>query len=255
LLALGMPRPETSTGQLLLEVLRDAELRQDGAEAGKRVGYVDTSVGRQKRSILLAGIEDRTPGKPLVEHERRLAEVTARLIVKAAAIGLPDTPDKLGVTPLAIQLLARAYVELSDDPVRAIQDRIDQIARVAIEGALREVARQQGGIATGQIVDEAKSEGMLAAKPFVAALSRPMMRMPSEPRVVRTPDEVAKLPETDLIALYCRVMGDIEATFVNNARFIVRQYDGMDGCWTDCTGEVGREAALRSWAPKADGGP
>jgi hypothetical protein len=28
----------------------------------------------------------------------------------------------------------------------------------------------------------------------------------------------------------------------------------MDGCWTDCTGEVGRDAALRVWAERTDGG-
>lgn len=51
--------------------------------------------------------------KPLEEAERRLAEVTARVIAKAQEIGLPDAPDKL-VTPHAIQFLARAYLELLD---------------------------------------------------------------------------------------------------------------------------------------------
>jgi hypothetical protein len=110
--------------------------------------------------------------KPLEEAERRLAEVTACLIAKAEEMKLPDTPDKLGVTAQAIQLLARAHVELLDQ-ARVLRDRIDQIARVAIEGAIREIARQQGGIATGQIIDEAKSEGMLAAQPFISVLPRP----------------------------------------------------------------------------------
>jgi hypothetical protein len=231
-----------------------ADLRQASTEAQSRNDFVDTLPAR--RSASLKAIEQArsapAPRKalgPLKENERRLAEVTARLIAKAAEIGLPDTPDKLGVSPLAIQLLARAFVELSDDPVRAIQGRIDQIVRVAIEGALREVARQQGGIATGQIVDEAKSEGMLAAKPFMTALTQAV-----GPRIVRTAEEITKLPEADLLAIYCRVMGDIEATFVKYESFIVRVWDGSDGCWTDCTGEVGRIEALRYWAEKTDGG-
>lgn len=57
-----------------------------------------------------------------------------------------------------------------------------------------------------------------------------------------------------LVALYCRVMGDIEATFLKYKTFIVRQWDGMDGCWTDCTGQVDREHALHYWSDRTDGG-
>jgi hypothetical protein len=189
--------------------------------------------------------------KPLEEAERRLAEVTACLIAKAEEMKLPDTPDKLGVTPQAVQLLARTHVELLDQ-ARVLRDRIDQIARVAIEGAIREIARQQGGIATGQIIDEAKSEGMLAAQPFISVLPRPSA--PSGPQIVRTPAQIAKLSSEDLLAIYCRVMRETEDVFIKYETYIVRVWDGMDGCWTNCTGEVSREEALRYWAKETDGG-
>ncbi len=266
LLVLGMPSPETSTGKLLTGVIRDAARVQAGAAAKQRTGLIDTLQGaRQARVHLAAALQGarqargrlaaapdaaKTPLPPLDDSERRLAGATAHLITKAAEIGLPDTPDKLGVTPLAIQLLARSYIELWNDPGPAIQDRIGQIARVAIEGALREVARQQGGIASGQIIDDAKSEGMLAAKPFMGALSQ----QPTGPRIVRTPNEIAKLPSAELLAIYCRVMREVEDVFVKYESYIVRQWDGMDGCWTDCTSNVSRDEALRYWAEKTDGG-
>ncbi len=50
-----------------------------------------------------------------------------------------------------------------------------------------------------------------------------------------------------LVALYARVMGPA-IDFARHETFIVRQWDGMDGCWTDCTGEVSRDEALRVWA-------
>lgn len=232
--------------------------------------------------------------KPLDDAERRLAAVTAQVIAKGQEIGLPDSPDKL-VTPHAIQFLARAHVELIAEveqlhqavgsledlaalrrtleaQVRAIQGSVDQIARVAIEGALREVARQQGGIASEQIVDEAKSEGMLAAKPFIGAYADIINtyvntmaharrhKFPNDAgsadklRVVRSPAEIAALSGDELLAIYCRVMGDIEATFIKYESFVVRVWDGSDGCWTNCTSDVGRDEALRYWAAKTDGG-
>ena len=72
--------------------------------------------------------------------------------------------------------------------------------------------------------------------------------------MVPTPADVAKMPEADLIALYCRVMNDVAEVFVKYESYAVRHWDGMDGCWTDCTGDVGREEALRYWADKTDGG-
>lgn len=227
--------------------------------------------------------------KPLEDDERRLATVTARVIARAHEAGLPDAPDKL-VAPRAIQLLARAHLELIDrveqlhgtvgdleklaeirralqDQVQSIQDRVDEIARVAIEGALREVARQQGGIASEQIVEEAKSEGMLAAKPLIGAWvnTTPNARRRAFPqpadadklhdiRVVPTLVEIAKLSGSDLLAIYCRVMRETEAVFAKYESYVVRVWDGMDGCWTNCTGEVDRDAALRYWAERTNGG-
>lgn len=246
--------------------------------------------------------------KPLEDDERRLAEVTAQLIAKAEEAGLPDTPDKLGITLHAIRFLARAHLELIakvSQPNRAvgsledldalrpmlnvqvqvIQDRVEQIARAAIEGALREAARQQGGIATKQIVDAANSEGMLAAKPFIGAYAdiintfvdtmanarRRTFPCPHcgsvpgdngvsgcatclKPRVVLTPAEIAKLSGADLLAIYCRVMRETEDVFVKHESYVVRVWDGSDGCWTDCTRDIGRDEALRYWAEKTDGG-
>lgn len=51
---------------------------------------------------------------------------------------------------------------------------------------------------------------------------------------------------------YRRVMHGPDLT--KHQTFIVRVWDGMDGCWTDCTGEVSREEALRAWAGYTDGG-
>lgn len=186
--------------------------------------------------------------RALDHAERQFAEVTARLIAKAEEIGLPDAPDKL-VTPHAIRFLARAHLELLTQ-VRAVHDRIDQAVRAAIDGALGEVARQQGGIATDQIIDEARAEGVLAAKPFVADLTPP----PPGPRVVRSASEIAVLSSADLLATYCQVMRETEAAFIKHETYVVRVWDGMDGCWIDCTEEVGREEALRYWAEKTDGG-
>jgi hypothetical protein len=45
-------------------------------------------------------------------------------------------------------------------------------------------------------------------------------------------------------------MGDVREVFEKYETYIVRQWDGMDGCWTDCTGDVGREEALRAWASR-----
>ena len=49
-------------------------------------------------------------------------------------------------------------------------------------------------------------------------------------------------------------MREIEDVFVKHESYIVRQWDGMDGCWTDCTKDVPRNEALRVWADYTDGG-
>jgi hypothetical protein len=112
LLALGMPSPETSTGKLLMEVIRHAELLQTSTEAKERSGFVDLAAGR-RRKILETGADalKTTKPKPLAEDERQLAAVTAQVIATAEAAGLPDAPDKL-VPPHAIRFLARAHLDL-----------------------------------------------------------------------------------------------------------------------------------------------
>jgi hypothetical protein len=223
--------------------------------------------------------------RPLNDDERRLAAVTAHTIAKAHEAGLPDAPDKL-VPPSAILSLARAHLELIDrveklhvavgdleklaevrrslqDQVQSIQGRVDEIARVAIEAALGEVARQQGGIASEQIAKEAQSEGLLAAKTLVSTYvnTTPNARRHAFPsgadaqlRVVPPPAGVAKLSEPDLLTIYCLVMRETKDVFLKYESYVVRQWDGMDGCWTDCTGAVERFEALRYWAERTSGG-
>ena len=72
--------------------------------------------------------------------------------------------------------------------------------------------------------------------------------------VVKSPEEVKALSVDDLLALYCRVMRETAEVFVKYETYVVRSWDGMDACWTDCTGEVGQEEALRYWADRTDGG-
>lgn len=239
--------------------------------------------------------------KPLDDDERRQAAAIAKVIVMAREAGMPDAPDKLAA-PHAIVALARAHLELIDrveqvhaavgdleqlaevrrslqDQVQSIQGRVDAIARVAIEAALGEVARQQGGIASEQIAKEALSEGLLAAQPLISiyadTLTNARRRVfPKCPRcgslagdngvsgcaaciklrVVPTPDGVAKLSGDDLLTIYCLVMHEAKEHFLKHESYVVRVWDGMDGCWTNCTGDVDREAALRYWADKTDGG-
>jgi hypothetical protein len=191
--------------------------------------------------------------KPLDDSERQLAEAAARVLAKAEEISLPDGPEAL-ITAHATRYLARGYIELRD-ALREHHDRLDQIVRVAINGTINEIARQQGGIATPEIIDDAQAAGMLAAKPFMASLPRrPPDWSETAPRLVRAPAEIAALTIDQLVAIYCHTMRDVAEVFVKYETYVVRHWDGMDGCWTDCTGEVGREAALRAWADRTDGG-
>jgi len=164
--------------------------------------------------------------KPLDPQERQLAEVTTRVIEVADDMGLPDAPDKLGVTPAAMVLIARAHVELRAQ-LRALHDLVDQTdPNDPIGVALTKVG--------------------LERRP-----AEPHGR--TEPRLVRVPAEVEAMSGDDLLALYCRVM-HMPATFFKHATYVVRSWDGMDGCWTDCTGDVTRDEALRYWAKRTDGG-
>ena len=165
--------------------------------------------------------------KPLDERERQLAEVTARLLAKAAEVGLPDPPDKLGVTPQALGLLARAHVELRAQ-VRALHDLVDQTD-----------PNDPIGVGLTKIG--------LERRPSDPSTARPLL-------VVKTPVQLKAMRVDELLAIYCCVMREIGSVFAKYETYVVRHWDGMDGCWTNCTGEVGQEEALRYWAEHTDGG-
>jgi len=42
--------------------------------------------------------------------------------------------------------------------------------------------------------------------------------------------------------------------FTANAKFTVRLWDGMDGCWCDCAKDVSKEEALKVWADRTKNG-
>jgi hypothetical protein len=161
--------------------------------------------------------------KPLDDSEHQLAEAAARVIAKAEEVGLPDAPDACGVTPRTLGFLARAYVELRGQ-ICALHDLIDQAdPDDPIRTALAKVGLEK----------------------------RPRDWAATEPRLVR---QVEALSASELLALYCRTMRETEGVFVKYESYVVRVWDGMDGCWTNCTGEVGREEALRYWAEQTGGG-
>lgn len=161
------------------------------------------------------------PLSPTPYRYRQLAEVTARLIARA-----PEAPDTIGVPPPALRLLAHAYVELRDQ-VRALHDHVDQTdPNDPIGTALTKVG--------------------LERRPADSTTTT------SKPRLVPTAAQVASMSTDQLVQLYCRAIGTID--FTKHDTFIVRLWDGMDGCWTDCTGEVSRDEALRVWAERTDGG-
>ena len=166
----------------------------------------------------------------LDDSDRQLAEAAARLIAKAEEISLPDPPDKLGVTQHAFRLLARCHIELRDQ-VRALHDLVDQTD-----------PHDPIGVALTQVG--------LARRPAEVTGS-------SGPRLVYAPlapEQVAALSADELLTIYCRAMREVADVFVKYETYVVRGWDGMDGCWTDCTGDVDREKALRVWAERTDGG-
>ena len=163
----------------------------------------------------------------LNNKEHQLAVVTAQLLVKAAEAGLPDSPDKLGVTPHAVCLLARAHVELRER-VRALHDLVDQTDPNDPIG----VGLTKAGL-------ERRWADPSPAKPLL---------------VVKSPEEVKAMRAFELRAIYCTVMREIASVFDTYKIYVVRLWDGMDGCWTDCTAGVGQEEALRYWAERTDGG-
>jgi hypothetical protein len=84
--------------------------------------------------------------------------------------------------------------------------------------------------------------------------------MPPEPSAqrpsaaVRTRAEIEALSPDDRFGIYCRVMREVAEVFIKHESYIVRVWDGLDGCWTDCTGEVGCDEALRVWLERTEGG-
>lgn len=168
------------------------------------------------------------PRKPLDPQERQLAEAAVRVIEVAADIGLPDLPDKLGVTPMAMGLIARAYVDLRAQ-VRALHDLVDQTD-----------PNDPIGVALTKV-------GLERRPADPPAQTKPLL-------VVKSPAQVQAMRTDELLAIYCCVMREIASVFVKYETYVVRHWDGMDGCWTDCTGDVGQEEALRYWADRTDGG-
>jgi len=167
--------------------------------------------------------------KILDDSERQLAEAAARVIEVAADIGLSDPPDKLGVTPTAMCLIARAYVELRGQ-IRALHDLVDQTD-----------PNDPIGVGLTKVGLECRPADPAAAR------AKPLL-------VVKSRTQVKALRADELLVIYCCVMREIASVFAKHETYIVRHWDGMDGCWTDCTGDVGQEEALRYWADRTDGG-
>lgn len=162
--------------------------------------------------------------KVLTDQEREVAEGAARVISTTAhAIA---KIDDLGIAPQTIGLLATAYIELRDQ-VRALHDLVD-------------------------VTDPRDPIALALAK--VRLSRRPIGPSRTGPQLVRSSEQVAAMSADDLLALYCSVMHEVAGVFVKYDSYILRQWDGMDGCWTDCTAEVGREEALRAWAARTEGG-
>ncbi len=64
----------------------------------------------------------------------------------------------------------------------------------------------------------------------------------------------------EMWALYCRVMRWEVATtngpswHTDGARFTLRVWDGMDGCWCDVVANVDLAFALRAWCERTENG-
>jgi len=162
--------------------------------------------------------------KQLDDSQRQLAEATARVIAKAEKENLADPPEKL-ITRHALRFLARGYIELRD-LLRDLHDRVDQ-------------------------TDPHDPIGIVLTE---CGLERRPRDWDDGPRLVPTPSPIESLSSKQLLQLYCCTMHEVEGFFVKHATFIVRHWDGMDGCWTNCTGAVAHDEALRTWAAKTEGG-
>lgn len=172
-----------------------------------------------------------TDQPPLDDVMRQLAEVVATVIAKTEELGTADAPEQL-VTPLGIRCLARSYIELRQH-VRALYDLVQMGEGAASMRALltKVGLTNPAAIPTGlfKVIDTVVT--------------------PSWPRVV--PD-VTALTADQLATIYCNVCGLID--FAKHETFIVRIWDGMDGCWTDVTSDIPRDEALRVWADRTKSG-
>lgn len=163
--------------------------------------------------------------KTLDDIGRQFAEVTARVIVKATELGLPEAPEQL-TAPHAIRFLARAHVELRDQ-IRALHDLVDQ-------------------------TDPTDPLGWALTQ--VGLASRPPDWTATGPRLVPSPAPVEGMSPDQLVDRYCQVMGT-PIDFTKHKIFVVRVWDGMDGCWTDCTrNDLRADEALHVWAERTGGG-
>lgn len=191
--------------------------------------------------------------KPITPEERRLAETAARLIAKAEEIGLPDPPNQLGVPDSGLRLLARAHLELCDQ-VRRIHDRVDLTdPNDPIGVALTEVAlaTRPSGLT---LVREHVGEPLTVPPGGVFTNDEDTARALDESAGDDSPAVNVNLSDELLLDLYCRTMHESRERFVEHQTYVVRVWDGMDGCWTDCVSGIGREEALRIWAARTDGG-
>lgn len=162
--------------------------------------------------------------KRLADDDRQLAETAARLIEMADSADMPDSPAALGINPIAMDLIALAYIELRAS-VRALHALVDQTD-----------PKDPIGIALVKA-------GFTVGPPSV-----------NIPRLIPTTEQLLVMSPAELLALYCGIMGEVASAFGTHPAYIVRLWDGMDGCWTDCTIDVSLETALRLWADRTDGG-
>lgn len=202
--------------------------------------------------------------KPLDDGDRDIAEAAARVIATCAEANVPDLPP---LTPSTIGLIARAHVELCE-MVRTLHRAHfntnlerrppDGTSAEQIAAGVHDVARQAflGGAAwahsaafkavagrnQNEVIDEAFDQWRA-----VRAERRAL-------HIVPTSAQLEEMSTDQLLALYCHVMREVAEVFVKYESYVVRLWDGMDGCWTNCTDEVSRGEALHYWAWKTAGG-
>ena len=165
--------------------------------------------------------------------DRQVAEVTARLIARGAAQDPSSSPRDLGIPDATICVLARAHVELCQQ-VRALH------------------ALVEGRDPADPVACAIAHVGLVPRAPVTSIVS--LGDEPTAPRLVLAEAKIAKLSDDELLAIYCRVMHEVRDAFIKHSAFVVRVWDGMDDCWTDCTGKVALSTALRDWARSTDGG-